>query len=1484
LGPSLAFAQAQVAANALPTGGQVVAGQVHINTAPATPATRTTLNVVQTSQRAVVNWNSFNIGANARVEIIQPNAQAVIHNRVVSASPTQIDGMLKSNGQVVISNAKGVTFGTSAQIDVGAIVATTMDINDKDFMDGKNTYKGDGTGAVVNYGKIQTRDPKGYVALLAPEVRNEGYILARGGAANTVAMASGSQITLDFRGDQLMNVKVDASAFKSLIENKRLVQVEGGLVVIAANSAAQLMGSVIKNSGRISTSSMVRHGGIVEILADTVQNLGSIVANAMGTAGNGGQISLKGNTIALADSSKIKANAKEQGNGGQIVVLSNKKTQVSGILEAMGGKTRGNGGFIDTSSKEVLEISSQTKVDTSARNILGKAGTWLLDPMDLLITSSFAQVISDALQNNNVTVQVQGNVCSGGSCTQNGSGNLTIDQGVTITKTGSARTVLTFLADGTFFNYGTINQAAGSILDVVIHAQDVNLAQNSSIEVNKVTITAVNSVTGYGSIIGAGSNPLVNILANVFNFHGVISANGLIGNQGQTQNPGSIRITAQDIILSSIARLEANGSINGGTITLSTNDTGHIIIEGVIQTNGGNGRGGEITISQADDIQINNAIIQSNANNGGSIQIITNSGDLILQNALIQTNGSNGRGGSIGISATNNTLISDSNIEAKGFNQGGRILIGNDADNGTLPFSIYTDINSNTDVSTDQLGLFNPDFIGGFIETSGHTLNLLGTINAGRGGMWLLDPTNVTISSAVSSGGDLTSAQGQATTSNFNTTQIQTAINNGTSVTIIASGTITQTTALVFNVTGAGLTPTLTLNNTSGSKQNITLIAMTDNSSGAGSGVSLQAMSSGGGIIVNGALTLKGSVTLDNTFGGTAGAGGTPTSGFITRSNAPALASALRGVDVGAAINTIGGITLKGASIAGYYSVDVSAALTSAIGDINITGSGTTFSVYSGSAGIITAKAGSVTITGTATTGQAVQLTGAIVANAGITINGTATTASTITTVNALTLGYGYVVGDTVNPKIISSAAGASGSLLGVLSGTTLPTISSAGLTGGSIVGFYPATAIALQSSSATTATYLIGYANGVHTKMVQVVLTSSGGLVYATETLAKYSFTQLAAGTANNVLGGSTNLLQLWSGSAAGGLGTVYPQTLATTATGTGYAAANLSLGGSGYTANARTGNITITANNDAAGGNNGIAQSGAITAATGSNISFISNNKINQTGAIALVANTGSTAANIVYDTTSGNKAGNITLGDISIAAGTNNAPINIIAKSSGSAIASNIIGTAALPLPGSITLDNTFGGTAGVGGTPSSGFINTTTANLATLATTSHGITVSASAALNATGNILINGVSNGGMGVYYESAIKSSAGDVTFNAATTNYYGVYTSNASLITANNITINATSTLDHTGNLVQAGALTINATSVGGDILISSLSKVAGGRTGIYQSGAIIGANGSDMTFITNNKIDINGAITVAANTSGTAANITFDTTRGT
>ena len=162
----------------------------------------------------------------------------------------------------------------------------------------------------------------------------------------------------------------------------------------------------------------------------------------------------------------------------------------------------------------------------------------------------------------------------------------------------------------------------------------------------------------------------------------------------------------------------------------------------------------------------------------------------------------------------------------------------------------------------------------------------------------------------------------------------------------------------------------------------------------------------------------------------------------------------------------------------------------------------------------------------------------------------------------------------------------------------------------------------------------------------------------------------------------------------------------------------------------------------------NTGIYQTGAITNnAPGSNISFISNGIINQTGAIAVVANTTGTAASITYDATSDGRSSSITTGALTIASGTNNSPINYIIKASGAAINPGAIGSSTVALPGYVLLDNTYG-CSGTGCVPVTGFINATTNNLASLATSSIGVTINN--AIFATGNITANGASNTSMG--------------------------------------------------------------------------------------------------------------------------------------
>ena len=118
----------------LPTGGQIAAGTATIS------QSSNVMNINQSTQRAVINWDSFNVGKNATVNFNQPDSSASTLNRVNSASQSMINGAVNANGQVIFVNPNGVVFGKGAEINTGGLVATTMNIKDADYMAGKNIH------------------------------------------------------------------------------------------------------------------------------------------------------------------------------------------------------------------------------------------------------------------------------------------------------------------------------------------------------------------------------------------------------------------------------------------------------------------------------------------------------------------------------------------------------------------------------------------------------------------------------------------------------------------------------------------------------------------------------------------------------------------------------------------------------------------------------------------------------------------------------------------------------------------------------------------------------------------------------------------------------------------------------------------------------------------------------------------------------------------------------------------------------------------------------------------------------------------------------------------------------------------------------------------------------------------------------------------------------------------------------------------------
>lgn len=255
-------------AYALPEGGQVAAGQAAITTAGST------MTIAQQTAQAIINWQNFGIGNGEAVHINQPNSQAILLNRVIGSNPSEIFGQLTANGQVILVNPNGVFFRPGSSVDVGGLTASTLNIANEDFLKGQLRFAGDSQNPVINAGSITAQN--GYVNLLAKEVVNEGIIAAQTGSVN---LAAGSGMSLDYNGDGKMTVAVTDGAYQSAVANKKLIQADGGLVVMTASGKDALMDSAVNNSGMIQANTLGEATGQISLTGDNIATTGTISAD-----------------------------------------------------------------------------------------------------------------------------------------------------------------------------------------------------------------------------------------------------------------------------------------------------------------------------------------------------------------------------------------------------------------------------------------------------------------------------------------------------------------------------------------------------------------------------------------------------------------------------------------------------------------------------------------------------------------------------------------------------------------------------------------------------------------------------------------------------------------------------------------------------------------------------------------------------------------------------------------------------------------------------------------------------------------------------------------------------------------------------------------------------------------------------------------------------------------------------------------------------
>ncbi|SDY78624.1 filamentous hemagglutinin family N-terminal domain-containing protein [Pseudomonas sp. NFIX28] len=331
---------AMSSAFALPTGGKVVSGTGDI----LTFNNGQEMSINQHSNKLVTNWNDFSVATGQKVTFNQPGKDSVALNRVVGTNASNIQGRINANGQVFLVNPNGVVFGQGAQVNVGGLVASTRNITDADFNAGNYKFSGNSPAEIINNGSI-TANQGGSVALLGTSIRNDGVIQAQMGR---VALAAGDKFTVNFDGNNLLNLQVDGAAVDAMVKNGGLLKADGGQVLMTAKSAGDMLQTVVNNQGTIEANTL---------------------------RGTAGKITLDGGDMG--------------------------KVQVGGVLTASAVGTLGNGGVIETKGANT-EVQLATRVDTHASN--GQTGNWKITSNAVKVNPTAASgsdtAYADTLSNN----------------------------------------------------------------------------------------------------------------------------------------------------------------------------------------------------------------------------------------------------------------------------------------------------------------------------------------------------------------------------------------------------------------------------------------------------------------------------------------------------------------------------------------------------------------------------------------------------------------------------------------------------------------------------------------------------------------------------------------------------------------------------------------------------------------------------------------------------------------------------------------------------------------------------------------------------------------------------------------------------------------------------------------------------------------------------------------------------------------------------
>lgn len=657
---------------ALPVGGTVVSG-----TGDILNYGNGQMSINQHSDKLITNWNDFSISAGQKVTFNQPTTSSVALNRVVGNNVSSLKGQLNANGRVFLVNPNGIVIGQGGQVNVGSLVATTQKISDADFLAGKYHFVNESNAEIVNYG-VLTAAPGGNIALLGAQVRNNGTIQAQMGR---VALGAGGDFTVNFDGNNLLNLQVNEAAVNAMVQNGGLLKADGGQVLMAARGADTLLQAVVNNQGSIEAKTLRGSAGKITLDGGdlgTVQAGGALIANALNSTGNGGSIEVTGANVEAQLGTQVSTEATNGKTG--TWKISSSQVNVSPTAASVGGTT-----FSDTLSRNLattnIELAS-TQGDLTLNGpvswksanalTLTSAGDVNLNGA-LTATGNLAQVKINAAQDAHINSPVSLTGLVGGmSLNYGGASSLAKNAQITLSGSGSS-----YQSNGDYYN----------VIHTIAGLQNINANLNGLYVlgnplVGRVAFDSIGGSTQFtGTFDGLGNTISGLVVRNTASNLGLFAASsGSISNLklasmsvvgGQANAPASS--------IGALVGLNSGKVSNVATtnVTVSAGARGNNTVGGLVGSN----LGGAVERSSSQGVVVGNAYTNSIGGLVGEsstsylgLATVTDSISQTNISGSMQRNYSGGVGGLVG--ANNAGYITDSSSKGSTLSLGAGVNVG----------------------------------------------------------------------------------------------------------------------------------------------------------------------------------------------------------------------------------------------------------------------------------------------------------------------------------------------------------------------------------------------------------------------------------------------------------------------------------------------------------------------------------------------------------------------------------------------------------------------------------------------------------------------------------------------------------------------------------------------------------------------------------------------------------------------------------------